>query len=345
MKKGLRTEYFLRVIFAGIIVIALCTPAYSSEVEEKHGKNTRRIAAKVNGSAIYADQVEALAEKEIASYRKYRPRKMTPEMIHKLRLKALKRAIENELLSQEIKKMTVPDIDRKLDEKLKEVKKKYPSEEHYKRRLSSWKMTEEDMRASLVDSVYFDEYLRKHGISNPEVPEKDIREYYKGNPRAFLREETVKVSHIMIKVEENAGAEEKGQAREKLEKIRSEIMKGKDFAESAKEHSQDGYAQKGGDLGFIQKGYMPREFEDAAFSLEKGQVSGIVETKHGYHIIKLIDRKPRGAAHYDEVKDFLKKYMQRQLEKEKLTAHISELRKGAKIEILMLDFEESENSS
>ena len=88
-------------------------------------------------------------------------------------------------------------------------------------------------------------------------------------------------------------------------------------------------------MGYIKRGYMPAPFDEAASALEENAVSEVVETKFGYHVIKLLDKKPAGVVPYEEVKGFITKYLQQEESKKKLADHVEELRKQAKIEILL----------
>ena len=151
-----------------------------------------------------------------------------------------------------------------------------------------------------------------------------------------------KYSHILIKVDEDAGPEEKEKAYLKAEEVRKEILAGKSFAQMAKEHSQCNSASGGGGLGYIERGYMPKEFEEVAFTIEKNTVSDIVETKFGYHIIKVTNKTPGGIAPYEDVRDFIKKYLQKGESKKKLAEHIAILKEKATIEILLEDPEKKE---
>ena len=196
-------------------------------------------------------------------------------------------------------------------------------------------MTEIELKKSLKDKVYLDEYLELKKISDPEVPEEEIRKFYDKDPGAFRRKAAIKVSHILIKAGEDVGVEEKKKARERADQVRQKIMAGKDFAEMAQEYSEDGKAPVGGDLGYIRKGYMPSEFDAVAFALEKGKVSDLVETKHGYHIIKVYDKIDEGITPYEEIRDFIGKYLQERVSKQKLASHIEGLREKASIEILL----------
>ena len=128
---------------------------------------------------------------------------------------------------------------------------------------------------------------------------------YKANPKRFAQDAQVKVRHILIKAEE-------ADAKSKAESILKELSAGADFEKLAKEQSQDpGSAAKGGDLGWVSKGRTVKQFEDAALALNKhGQLSPVISTPFGFHIIKLDDLKPAGIKPFEEVKDVLMKEAQ-----------------------------------
>lgn len=128
-----------------------------------------------------------------------------------------------------------------------------------------------------------------------DIADADVEAYYKANPGRFATAEQRRASHILIGADKAASAVTKGAARAKAEKLLAEVKAGKDFGALAKANSNDpGSAQQNGDLGFFGRGTMVKPFEDAAFSLKVGEVSGIVETDFGYHIIKLTEIKGGG---------------------------------------------------
>ena len=262
-------------------------------------------------------------------------RKDDSSLVKRLQAKLLNKAIGDVLVNQESKKRTIENIDEKVEQRVKDLEKKYGAGPGMERYLKIRRITMDDLRESLKGRVRVDEYLKEQGVLEPEIPEDRIREMYDADPDSFSTRETVRVSHILIAVDENAGPEEKEQARQKAEQIRKEILEGKDFAEMAKEHSDCSSASGGGDLGRIKKGYMPAEFDKVAFALEKDAVSEVVETKFGYHIIKVVDKHPGGVVPYEQMRDFLKKYLQDEESKKKLASHIAELRKKSEIEILL----------
>lgn len=138
-----------------------------------------------------------------------------------------------------------------------------------------------------------------------EVSDADVQAYYAGNSKAFTTEEQRRASHILISAAKSASDADKQKARAKAEALLAEIRKNPaSFAKLAKENSQDtGSAEKGGDLDYFGKGAMVKPFEDAAFQLKKGEVSNVVQSEYGFHIIELTDIRPAAVKPLDEVRN------------------------------------------
>ncbi len=153
----------------------------------------------------------------------------------------------------------------------------------------------------------FNDLSRKIKVSGPE-----IKDYYDKNPKQFENPASVKARHILVRPDEKASDTEKAKAdaRKKTEALIARIKAGAKFSELAKAHSQDpGSARQGGELGWFPRGVMIKPFEDAVFALNKGEMSGVVETEFGFHIISVEDKKEAGPKPIKEVsasiKDFL----------------------------------------
>ena len=114
--------------------------------------------------------------------------------------------------------------------------------------------------------------------------------------------------------------------------IKQRLKAGHDFAALAKEFSQGPSSTKGGDLGYFARGQMVTPFEDAAFSLKPGEVSDIVETKFGYHIIKVVDKKPETTISYDEVRERLGLYLKGEKTKKEIRIYVKRLEDNANVE-------------
>jgi peptidyl-prolyl cis-trans isomerase D len=145
--------------------------------------------------------------------------------------------------------------------------------------------------------------------ANIDIDEAKIKAYYRDNRANYAKtQEQRKASHILIKVNKDM---DDASAKAKLNEILNEYKAGKPFAELAKQYSQDpGSAKQGGDLGFFGRGVMDKAFEEAAFSLKKGEVSQPVKSRFGYHLILVTDIKPAVYRPYAEVKDQIKHRLQ-----------------------------------
>jgi len=154
--------------------------------------------------------------------------------------------------------------------------------------------------------VLFD---REQRAATIDVPEPEMRDYYEKNKDTlYTHPEQRRASHILFKVAPNATPEEKEEARKKAEDALTRINGGEDFATVARETSEDSTtAPAGGDLGFFGRGRMVKEFEDAAFALSPGQVSGVVESGFGFHIIKVTEARPAGSQPFEEVRDEIRR--------------------------------------
>ena len=134
------------------------------------------------------------------------------------------------------------------------------------------------------------------------VTDQDVKEYYEDNFEAFKVKKQVRARHILFRLPPDATKEQEEKVKDKAEKVLKEARAGKDFGELAKKYSEGPTKSKGGDLGYFSKGMMVKAFEDAAFKLKKGEVSDLVRTQFGYHIIKVEDIKEARTKSLDEVK-------------------------------------------
>ncbi len=174
-------------------------------------------------------------------------------------------------------------------------------EEEYTKNSESYQVPEQ-MRVQYVRLAVDD--LKKE----VSVDESQVRALYENNPQRFITPQRRKASHILIQATEEDGEDRIAEAREKIETLRQQIAEGADFAEFAKEHSEDpGSAAQGGDLGFVEKGAMVEPFEAALYKLSEGEVSDPVRTQFGFHLIKLTEWIPEAQKPFAELRDELEK--------------------------------------
>ena len=162
--------------------------------------------------------------------------------------------------------------------------------------------------------------------------EETLQRLYQEQLAAYAVGEERRASHILIKPEDETKQAQQA-AQELAAQLRQQLVEGADFAELAKQYSADpGSAAQGGDLGFFGRGQMVKPFEETAFSMKPGQVSGMVETRFGYHLIMVTERTPASTLSYEEVKDRLEQYLKQQKIQEEIAAYVETLKSKAKIE-------------
>jgi parvulin-like peptidyl-prolyl isomerase len=192
--------------------------------------------------------------------------------------------------------------------------KNYESEAAFEKDLKDKNLSRSFLNEQVKSQLLRDKVFAQ-ATKDVAVSDEETKKYYDDNAETlFMVPEQVKVSHILIKFAIPEGAELndtiKAEAKTKITDIQEQLNNGADFAELAKQYSEDtASAVNGGDIGFISKGQTVPEFEEAAFALEVGQVSGIVESTFGYHIIKCIEKQSPYVKTYDEVKDTIKSYL------------------------------------
>ena len=138
-----------------------------------------------------------------------------------------------------------------------------------------------------------------------EPTSEEMQDYYRKNRSEFQIQEQVQASHILFKTS-GKSAESVQKIRQSAEKVLEEARAGKDFAQLARRHSEDGSASNGGDLGFFGRGRMVPEFERAAFGLAKGEISGLVTTQFGFHIIKVFEKQAARTQAFEEVEGLIR---------------------------------------
>ena len=179
----------------------------------------------------------------------------------------------------------------------------------------------EEKLAELKKRIIVDTYLKKKVETESKISDEELKKFYEQNLDKFKAGEQIRASHILVKSEQEA------------QSILDQLKKGGNFEELAKAKSTDSSAAKGGDLGWFGKGNMVPAFEKAAFGLKEGQLSGIVKSDFGYHIIKLTGKRAAGTRPFDEVKEQIKSAIMPQKQQQVFMKLKEDLKKGAKIEM------------
>ena len=213
--------------------------------------------------------------------------------------------LREELIRQGAKQHNITVIDEDVQSELDRLADQFGSTAGLEQVLSQYGMSLDDLRGQIKSTLLLEGIAAK----DVTVEEEELKTYYEENKDRYTEPEQVKARHILVEDEETAKS------------ILKKLESGEDFAEIAKEKSSDsGSKDKGGDLGFFERGVMDASFEEAAFNLGIGETSAPVKTMFGYHIIRVEDKKPERLAAFEEVQDDVRKQVIKQ--KSKLTSEV-----------------------
>jgi peptidyl-prolyl cis-trans isomerase C len=299
------------------------------QVTEALDPADQTVALTVNGADITNGEIAEEVTRLSRQLGRMNP-EQAGQMQGALQEQAKENLISRILLEQEVKKENIEITQADVDARMAEIRATVGSEEELNNRLAMMGMTVEVLEQEMWTGLAVEKLIEEHAPVS-EVTDEDVRAYYDENPGQFQQPEMVKASHILIKTEPGDTDEMKAKARSEAEGILAELKNGADFATLARERSACPSSQKGGDLGFFQRGQMVKPFEDAAFAMDVGDVSGLVETQFGYHIIKVTGRKEGRTVPLDEVKDDVRSMLEGRQQQEAMKTYTDQLRAAADI--------------
>ena len=273
-----------------------------------------KVVATVNGKEITLGNYERLLALNKSSMEAYYGSDIWSSEVEEgktyedtLREMVLESMTSSEVIYQQAEKEKVAPTDKEVQEQIDSFNQNIKDDEDYKKELKRMGIDDKFLKYQFARDIA-NQNLKTHYEDNTKVSESDMKKYYEDNKDDFYVD-TVTASHILIKTQDDNGKElsdeEKSKAKKTAEEVLAKIKAGEDFAKLAKEYSQDSSASNGGELGTFGRGQMVQEFEDASFSMKAGEVSDIVKTQYGYHIIKVTERVNKQES-YDESKATIK---------------------------------------
>ena len=288
-------------------------------------------AAVVNGSVI--TQEALLFETQRVMEQMARQGQVPDEaMMPQMRENVLNRMIEEELLYQDSQAKAIKVPEDRVNKELASIKERFPSEKEYNDALAGIGMSEDALAQKITRGVAIEELIKTHVIQDITVSAEESRNFYDQNASMFEKPEQVKASHILIKTAEDATDDQKMEARKKIDDVRKKAVAGEDFAALAKEYSEGPSNVRGGDLGYFSRGQMVKPFEDVAFSLKQGEISDVVETQFGYHIIIVTDHRPASVVDYETAKAQIEERLKQEKSLGQIRQYIETLREKADIQ-------------
>ncbi len=280
-------KFYLSVLIA-VFITFIFTFSPAQEVLD-------RIVAVVGNQIILESELSTQVQIFLAQSGVTNP---TPEQTQKLRNDVLEQMIDDRLILVQAEKdtslkVTPNEIENALEQHVEKLKSQFGSEEEFLKQLEKENLSLKDLkrrfRQEVRNQLLKDRLVQKR-VAKVNVSAKAVKDFYELYKDSIPQQsQSVHLAHILLTVQPSQATLDS--LKNKLEKIRQEALFGVDFATLAAKYSEDPTAKKGGDLGFFQKGELDPDFEKVAFSLKPGEVSGVVQTQFGFHLIKLEEIK------------------------------------------------------
>jgi parvulin-like peptidyl-prolyl isomerase len=299
-----------RIVLSVIMVVFFAASSYAQEV-----------VATVNGTSLTQKDLDAELDRLIPTITFHRS--VSNEKRKFYYDQALQELINRELQYQDALARNMKPEKEKLDAQMERIRNKFKTPEEYKAASEKEGLSEENVRARIEKNMMIQTVFSDTVTAKVKVSDEEVKQYYEKNASRFKQPESVKLRLISAKDEKKA--------RDILEMLKS----GDDFGEIAYNMSEDSYRAQKGDIGYMHKGRMVPDIEEAAFKLKIGETSGVINAENTWFIIKLEDKKPEHQLPFEEVRDKLKKDLEKERTKELNDKWVADLRAKAKIEVLL----------
>ena len=313
----------MKIIWLAIVIFLKVTAVAQAKVIDK-------IVAIVDSEVITQSDVDKALAPLSAQYAAiYRDEEFSQKLAEAKR-DIINRLIENKLILMEAEKQEIRVSDEKVEAKIEEIRAQFSSEDEFEATLLKQGLSIVELEENYRNQIMIQRVINREVRSKIVVKPTEIVDYYYAHLDDFTNPEEIKISHILIRIDNTTDAHRAYQAAREVLGL---LDKGIDFAQVAREYSDGPHADQGGSVGFVSQGQMIKEIDEVIFKLKVGELSGLIKSDLGYHIVRIDDKRPlyvRGLSDVQfEIKDILFK---RKME-ENFTEWINKLKEDAFISI------------
>jgi peptidyl-prolyl cis-trans isomerase C len=321
-----------KVIFA-VVIQSLIFPLAAIADDPAPSKPVK--VAVVNGKAIAYKDFERKMKIITQQVMRGQPGQLPEALMDRAKTEAVNQLVSEELLYQESMKQKLKLDDGVVDKELQALKSRFDNDAQYQETLKKMDLSEDQLKQQIGRQATIRKLLEKEVMSKIALSKEDAKKYFQSNSAEFHQPERVRAQHILVKLEPGADEQKRAQARKKLEGVKKRVLAGEDFGKLAKEYSEGPSNVREGDLGYFTRGRMVKPFEDAAFKLAPNEISGIVETQFGFHLIKVMDHQAAKDPSFEEIEPRVTAILRNKKIHQKYEAYIYKLRQDAKIETFL----------
>jgi len=308
---------FMRGTVLALMLAGLAAVSEAEVVEQ--------IVAKVNDEVITRSEVEQVLEPILKQYKSAYTAEELKTRTAEARRNVIDRLIEEKLIIQAAEEKEIEVNISEVEKMIKQTMLKFPTEEKFFEVLKAEGLNLEILQERYRKELTYKKIVNMEVRARVVVAPKEVEEYYAAHIEELKSPEMLRLSQIFLKTEEGKDEE----VKKRIEDILKRLKQGEDFGKLAKEYSQDPYAEKGGDMGFVQKGKLLEELDKILPSLDIGQISGIIKSSLGYHILKLQARKEEQLKKIADVREVIETVIFQEKMSKRFSEWIAGLKKDA----------------
>jgi peptidyl-prolyl cis-trans isomerase C len=289
------------------LVAAGCT-------EKKEAQVDASVVATVNGEIISRADFARDLTRELASADPVEPR--SPEQVEPYRRALLDELVDQALLQQAARKLSITATPEEVDRRVLRISADYPAE-GFDEALAQGQLSMAELKRKTAALLVIEKLFDEHVYPRVAVTEEELRQYFEERREDFQEQEQVRAAQIVVR------------SLEEARKLQTLLRQGRKFPDLARKYSLSADARVGGDLGFFPRGVMPPAFDEVAFKLAVNQVSDVVSTEYGFHLFKVLERRPARRREFVEVRAQVEERLLKVRRAEAQRAFVNALREGA----------------
>jgi len=317
-----------KVLMAVAAVVIVAAAGLGAWVLTAGAKRGAAVAARVNGDVVYWSQVDAEVNRAAAQFGLDPKNQEFEKQRTEITKTVVDQLISQRLIMQEARKRNVVASDQDVEAQVATIRQRFPNESDFTAALARNGLTTAGLRELI--RIQLSQRRVAETVAQGTVTDDEVRKQFDTNRSAYDKPAQIKVSHILFRI---ADKSQESIAAAKARIAQAKLSDGAKFEDVAKQSSEDpGSAERSGDLGYVSRGTMVKEFEEAAWALKPGQTSGAVRTQYGLHIIRVYDVKPAEKAEFDKVKGEIRDQLLGSKREKAFEGWIEQQRKTASIE-------------
>jgi len=292
--------------------------------------------ATVNGTRILRARLENAVQFYLQQRGADSQDSRNPAQVRRVERQVLDVLIGQELLWAEARVKNLVPPAAEVDQALARAKQRFPTPEAFQAEIARGGFTEESYAEDLKQQLAVRRLIQEEIASGVTVTDQEVDAFYRANLDQMRRPEEAHLRHLLVALDPGADEAAAKAARAKIERVLAEARGGADFAELAKTHSDDPSGPQGGDLGFVEREQLVTPFADAAFALQRGEISDVVRTQFGFHVIRLEERRGGDLVPQAEAAGRIRDHLVSAKVQQALQDRVARLRADAAVEIAEL---------